>query len=185
MSSLSRRSLFVLSAIAVAGLLATLRPTGNRPGDLIPAASRESMPNVTLPDLHGQQWQFSSARGRVLLVNFWATWCLPCVEETPDLIRLAQEYGAKGVSVVGISQDEGGPETVRAFVAQHQIPYPILLPQATSSLANVAEVLPTTILVDRQGKIAKRYRGLTTHRVLAEDIDELLREPVSAAGTTP
>jgi cytochrome c biogenesis protein CcmG/thiol:disulfide interchange protein DsbE len=161
-------------------VLAVLMPRAdNPPGNVKPAAMRKAMPDFSLHDLGGADWKLSSHRGGVVLVNFWATWCGPCQEETPGLIRIAHRYGSKGLSVAGISMDEGGTAPVRKFLKDFGVDYPVMMPDSKFLLANEIENLPTTFLIDRQGRIAKTYVGGVREAVFRADIERLLGEPVT------
>ena len=141
-----------------------------------PAAQRKPLSELKLPDLGGREWRLSEQRGKVVLVNIWATWCPPCREETPLLVRLANDYKAKGLEVVGVSLDQGGKEVIEEFVAEYKVPYPILLPVPGSALTRV-EPIPTTILIDRQGRLAKKYVGAVPKSIIKTDVESLLAEP--------
>lgn len=155
------------------------RESGNPPGDVKPAATRMLMPDFTLKDMSGSVWQLSAHRGDVVLVNFWASWCSPCRAETPGLIRIAANYGPKGVAIAGISMDEGGAAPVRKFLSDFGVNYPVMLPDSNMLLAREVENLPTTFLIDRQGRIAKTYIGEVRETVFRADIERLLSEPAS------
>lgn len=114
------------------------------------------------------------------MINFWATWCPPCRQETPGLVKVSTDYRAKGVAVLGISLDEGGTEAIQAFVHEFHLPYPIGLVDPASSWASSVESLPTTILVDRDGRVAKTYMGAVRESVFQADIDRLLAEKPGA-----
>lgn len=161
-------------------VLAVLMPRAdNPPGNVKPVAQRQTMPDFALHDLGGASWKLSTHRGDVVLVNFWATWCSPCREETPGLIRIAHNYAKKGLTVAGISMDEGGPSGVRKFLRDYGVDYPVMMPDSNFLLANEIENLPTTFLIDRQGRIAKTYVGGVREAVFKADIERLLSEPVS------
>lgn len=120
------------------------------------------MPDFTLPMLNGGTFDASEQNGKVLLVNFWATWCAPCREEIPDLIALHEELKDEDFAVIGITVDTDGIELVQKFADQMQINYPILL-DATSEVAESfggVYALPTTFVVDKQGTITHRTMGL-------------------------
>lgn len=124
--------------------------------------SRDVMPDFTLPMLNGGTFDASEQNGKVLLVNFWATWCAPCREEIPDLIALHEELKDEDFAVIGITVDTDGIELVQKFADQMQINYPILL-DATSEVAESfggVYALPTTFVVDKQGTITHRTMGL-------------------------
>lgn len=162
-------------------VLAILRPTdwGTPAGSVKPVSARKKMPDFTLRDVGGNPWQLSTHRGDVVLVNFWATWCPPCREETPGLIRIARSYAARRVALAGISMDSGGVPAVRKFLQDFGVNYPMLLPDETFPLARNVEDLPTTFLIDRQGRIAKTYVGEVEERVFRADIEILLNEPAT------
>jgi cytochrome c biogenesis protein CcmG, thiol:disulfide interchange protein DsbE len=111
----------------------------------------------------------------VVLVNYWATWCEPCWEETPGLIRLSQEV--KGLAVVGVAIDEGGRAKVQKFVDEFHVPYPVVMPERMSQMEFGLEGVPTTILVDKQGRVAKSYVGAVRERDFRTDVEALLAEP--------
>jgi thiol-disulfide isomerase/thioredoxin len=139
-------------------------------------AERKAMPQIELSDLKGAPWRLSDHRGEVVLVNFWATWCTPCRMETPDLVRVAQQYGPRGVAFVGVSMDDQPKSAAPAFVSHYKIPYPVLVPDSGFTLGNAIESLPTTLLVDRNGRLAKAYTGAVTADRLRSDLERLLAE---------
>jgi cytochrome c biogenesis protein CcmG, thiol:disulfide interchange protein DsbE len=141
---------------------------------LVAAAHRHAMPDIKLNDLNGRTWRLQDHGGQVILVNFWASWCPPCREETPGLVHLAQSYRDKGVAVVGISMDEGGPAAVGKFVRDFHVTYPILMPSQRFPFANEVDSLPTSVLIDQQGKVAKTYIGAVSEATFGHDIDKLL-----------
>ena len=166
-----------IAVLAAAGgiLLFSLRPQQvNKERTLIPITHRREMPDITLSDLDGRTWRLRDHAGQVVLVNFWATWCPPCREETPGLVHLAKYYRDKGVAVVGISMDEGGVPAARKFARDYSVSYPILLPDGRFPFANGVEDLPTSLLIDQHGKVAKTYIGAVSETTFNRDIDKLL-----------
>lgn len=145
-------------------------------GRIVPVSERRAMPPLELTQLGGGTWRLAEHRGDVVLVNYWATWCQPCWEETPGLIRLAQ--GTKGLAVVGISLDEG--EGVQAkvakFVREFGVPYPVAFPRKMSQMAYGMTGVPVTILLDKQGRVAKMYEGAVRERDFKKDVGVLLGE---------
>jgi len=123
----------------------------------------------------GGVWNFADRRGRVVVVNYWATWCPPCRFETPGLVNVANEYGPRGVEVVGVSMDEDLAE-VPPFIEKYEIKYPILLPGDDPNLSSDGMALPTTFLYDKNGKLAKKYTGIVLESTLKSDIEELIKE---------
>lgn len=119
-------------------------------------------------------WNFGAQRGRVVLVNYWATWCFPCREEMPALVRLAEEYKSRGVEIVGVTMDEDLSE-VAPFVAEFQISYSILLPGGDPN-SSIVEGVPTSALYDKRGRLAKIYRGKVSESTLRADFERLLAE---------
>jgi thiol-disulfide isomerase/thioredoxin len=145
-------------------------------GGIRPAGERKVMPELVMSQLDGGTWRMTEHRGQVVLVNYWATWCEPCWQETPGLVRLSQELGPKGLAVVGVALDESGKEKVSQFVERFEVPYPVVMPENLSQLERGLEGLPETILVDRQGRVAKTYLGAVRRADFAEDVGVLLRE---------
>ncbi|MCC7080538.1 MAG: TlpA family protein disulfide reductase [Burkholderiales bacterium] len=118
------------------------------------------------------QWQ-----GKVLVVNFWATWCPPCLKEIPEFIRLQQRYGPKGVQFVGIAIDDSAQ--VVAFMAEHAMNYPVLMAKREGldlarAAGNRVGALPFTVVIDRQGKAAHVELGVLDEHRLAPLLDRLL-----------
>jgi len=111
-------------------------------------------------DLAGNDVSLSSLRGKVVLVNFWATWCPPCREEIPDLIELQEKYRDR-VQIVGVSQDAAPPRTVLEFVVQHRMNYPTVMstPEIEKLFPGVY-ALPTTFIIDPEGRLAKKHIGM-------------------------
>lgn len=157
-------------------LFLSMRQIHVRAGGMTPVAMRHLAPEMTLEQMDGGIWRLREHRGQVVLINLWASWCGPCREETPGLITLSREDEPKGLAVVGLSLDVGDREKVRAFVRQFQVPYPIVFPEPMSQLADTVEGVPTTILVDRKGRVAKTYVGAVQGAVFASDVDALLAE---------
>jgi cytochrome c biogenesis protein CcmG/thiol:disulfide interchange protein DsbE len=163
--------------IAVAFLYVLRLGDSVGPGDLAPPLTRSAVPDIAVTDLHGKSWKLADHRGQVVLLNFWATWCPPCREETPGLVRLGNAYAQNGLAILGVSLDEdGAPDVVREFVTRFRIPYPVALPGEHFALANAVQSLPTTLLIDKRGRLAKVYRGAASESTFRTDVDSLLRE---------
>ncbi len=166
---------FLLAAAAL-GVFMTLRHGPVRAGSLTPVAKRQLAPNMEFEQLDGGTWRLREHRGQVVLINLWATWCGPCREETPGLVRLFKDEEPKGLAVVGLSLDVGSREKVRSFAEQFRVPYPIVFPEPMSQLADTVEAVPTTMLLDKNGRVAKVYVGAVERAVFAVDVDALLAE---------
>jgi cytochrome c biogenesis protein CcmG/thiol:disulfide interchange protein DsbE len=145
-------------------------------GGIAPVGERRVMPALVLAQLDGGTWRMEDHHGQVVLVNYWATWCEPCWDETPGLVRLSRELGPKGLAVVGVSIDEGGKGKVKQFVDELHVTYPVALQEPMSQMARGMAGVPTTILVDRQGRVAKTYVGDVTERDFQTDVQVLLGE---------
>ena len=125
--------------------------------------------------LGGERWSLGDQVGKVVVLNFWATWCEPCRTEKPMLNRLAEELAAAGLEVAGISLDEGDTALVQKFIDEYKIGYTILMADPDSPWAGI-ENLPTTILVDKKGRMAERYVGAVPENELRRDVEALLKE---------
>jgi thiol-disulfide isomerase/thioredoxin len=134
--------------------------TGNHESTTVPEVG-SAMPEYSGKGLDGSTFSIKNELGRVVLLNMWATWCGPCRAEIPVLQALQGKYGAKGFKVIGVSLDDSSAQsTVRDFVRDRHIAYPVVL-DPDGNLANMfqATVIPTSVLVDRQGKILWRQVG--------------------------
>ncbi|MEO6928356.1 MAG: TlpA disulfide reductase family protein [Casimicrobiaceae bacterium] len=132
---------------------------------------------VTLPDLAGVPQSLQQWRGKVLVVNFWATWCVPCREEMPALVALQSRYGAKGLQIVGIGIDDAGK--MRQFTRSIDLNYPALdggygALELSRVVGNAAMALPYTVVLDRGGKVIAQQLGPFTARQLDELATQLL-----------
>lgn len=122
-----------------------------------------------------KDWNFADKRGKVLLVNYWATWCGPCRFETPGLVNISEEFKDKDFEIVGVTVDEN-LKAVSPFIESYKISYPILLPGNDPNLDGSGLKLPTTFLYDKQGRLAKKYTGMVLEMPLRSDINSLLDE---------
>ena len=120
-------------------------------------------PDVEFTELGGAPAHLSDFRGRVVLVNLWATWCAPCVAEMPSLVKLQQTIGRRDFVVVALSSDRGGARVVRPFIEEHRLETlaVYLDPKANATRKLGAQGLPTSILLDRQGREIGRILGGT------------------------
>jgi cytochrome c biogenesis protein CcmG/thiol:disulfide interchange protein DsbE len=163
------------AVLAVVAALAFLWDTDSgRPTPLKPVAERKPAGAFELRTIDGGTWRLSDNSGKVVLINFWATWCGPCRQETPDLVRVANEYRSHGFEIAGVAVDNAGPDAIRRFARRYEVPYAMLV--STAALAAEIQVLPTSLLVDRRGRVAKVYQGAITQRVLRSDVEQLLAE---------
>ena len=120
------------------------------------------MPEYSAMWLDGSKFELASTREKVVLLNLWATWCGPCRYEIPELQSLHAKFQPKGFEVIGVSVDESGVESVKQFVTEQKMTYPVVL-DAEGKLANILQtsILPTTVLLDREGRIVwKKYGAI-------------------------
>ena len=150
------KSRLILPLLALGAVLAL-------PASPASAADKTSVaPAFKLKDLEGKSVQLSDFKGKVVVLNFWATWCPPCRAEIPDLIALQKHYAPRGVVVLGVSLDEGGPSKVASFVKKMGINYPMVMgDQNISSAYGGIEVVPTTFIIDRKGNVISALQGAT------------------------
>ncbi len=133
---------------------------GQPPTLLTPAGDAAPLPpDTAVPLIDGQSLGLDSLRGQVLLLDFWATWCVPCTDALPAYGQIHDRLGSRGFTVVAVSVDED-PGAVQAFLRAHPLPYHVAIePQADLAGRLGVQMLPTTFLVDREGRIRKRYDG--------------------------
>jgi thiol-disulfide isomerase/thioredoxin len=125
--------------------------------------------------LSGQQLHLSDYRGKVVLLDFWATWCDPCREEIPHFVEFQDRYRDQGLQIVGISMDDG-PEPVREFYQQFKMNYPVVMGNATTGeLYGGVLGLPIAFLIDRDGRIYSKHIGATGSSIFEREIAILLR----------
>ena len=114
--------------------------------------------------------------GKVVLVNFWATWCPPCRKEIPSLIKIQDEYKDRGFSVIGISMDEGGRKLVSKFIKKLEVNYPVFIGKAKTARGFGGVMgIPVSFLVDREGNLVKRLDGYISEKVFNRELVKLLK----------
>jgi thiol-disulfide isomerase/thioredoxin len=151
--------------VALAGAVALLAGAYVARTQLAPSPlgkDASALLGVSLPDLEGREQPLAQWRGKLLVVNFWATWCAPCREEMPQFIKAQSEMGAKGLQFVGIAVDQA--DNAQKFAKEISLNYPTLVGgmgamQLSSTLGNDIMALPFTVVVDRQGRIAHTQLG--------------------------
>lgn len=127
---------------------------------------------VVLKDLNGRTVRLTDFKGKVVLLNFWATWCPPCRAETPDLVKWQREYGVRDLQVIGVTYPPTNRREVRRFVRELKVNYPILLGhKETKALFDSGETLPFSVVIDREGKVRENIEGI----LLPEEFDEKVK----------
>jgi len=140
------------------------------------AAARQhsAAPDFSLPQLNGQSLQLSDYRGKVVLLDFWATWCTPCREEIPHLVELQRKYRDQGLQIIGVSMDDS-PEPVREFYQRFQMNYPVVMGDAEIGERYGGVLgLPIAFVIGRDGRISVKHIGATDASVLEQDVKALL-----------
>jgi thiol-disulfide isomerase/thioredoxin len=172
-----RVSLSVLTAVTILAA-AAFAPTARTSSDVVPAASRKAAPAVSLKDAAGKRHQLSNYMGRVVLLDFWATWCTGCKLEIPWFVEFEKKYESEGLSAIGVAVDEEGWRTVKKYLAEHPITYPIVLGDfdVLEKRFGLPASLPVTLLIDRQGRIALTHPGVVERDKFEADIQALLAE---------
>jgi cytochrome c biogenesis protein CcmG/thiol:disulfide interchange protein DsbE len=149
-------------------------------GKIESVASNVAVPPFNLLNLKGEKVRSADFQGKVILLNFWASWCPPCREEIPFFNELYNRYKKEGLVVIGIALDRGGPEEVQKFVDKFKVEFIILrgdeaVVEAFNSLPGMGpfQGVPTTFLIDRQGQICRRFVGFTEKAVVEEAIQQV------------
>jgi cytochrome c biogenesis protein CcmG/thiol:disulfide interchange protein DsbE len=162
-----------------------VKPKGTvKVGILRSGTAAQLAPDFTLKDLDGKDVSLSQFKGKVVLINFWATWCDPCYIEIPWLIEMQQRYAAKGFTILGVALDEEGKSVVAPWVAKERFDvggqrlpmnYPILLgDDAVADKFGGLLGYPTSILISRDGKMIKRVTGILTYDEISKAIESQL-----------
>jgi peroxiredoxin len=139
--------------------------------------------DFSLPDLTGKVHTMAEFNGQITLINFWATWCPPCVEEVPKLNRLYTRYKTRGIQIVGIAMDKDRLNLLDQFVKKNDVSYLVLIGNeqtlsnlSTGALGKNFQGIPTTLLMDKKGQIYKRFDGSFDTEQLEEGLKALLNQ---------
>jgi len=143
-------------------------------------ARSEPAPAWKLQDINGKTVQLSDFKGKVVVLDFWATWCPPCRAEIPHFIELQKQYQSQGLVVIGVSLDQGGPGVVSSFAKQQNINYPIVMgtEDVAKAYGNI-EAIPTTFVIDPNGNITGKHIGFTEKSVFEDEIKKVLPPPTA------
>lgn len=173
-----RKTLLTLwaSALFLLALNLCAAPLQAQNGVLRRAEQRKQAPELGLQDAVGKQANLKDYRGKVVVLDFWATWCHGCIQEMPWFAEFQRKYGDKGLSVLGVSLDTEGWKVVKPFVEKAAVPYRIVLGNDASAQAYRIVNMPDTFLIDQQGRIAATYVGMVDKNGLEKNIQTLLAQ---------
>ncbi|HEY4392499.1 MAG TPA: redoxin domain-containing protein [Polyangia bacterium] len=169
-------AVLALSTVALAESAAW---TARHYDSLRPMRTGEPAPAFALPDVdHAETVSLAQLKGQVVVLDFWATWCGPCVAMLPTLDAVHQRWSARGVAFLGINSDGGGAtlDELKTFLAAHHIPYPVVIDDGSVGALYKVEALPTLVVIGRDGRIRQSFVGLTTERALARALEDATRD---------
>ena len=157
-----KKSLFYAAPLALTALIAGIWLAQTRYAPQPPTTSTDTLWQLGFPDAQAKLQPLSQWRGKILVLNFWASWCSPCREEIPDFVALRAQYQSKGVEFVGLAIDNQA--NVTQFLQRQPVNYPILIGEGAASnlarqLGNSSGALPYTIVLDRDGNIVLKHLG--------------------------
>ena len=164
----------VVTLVAMCPLLAS--QTASQPTHPAPQPGQPA-PDFVLPDSNGSPIRLSAYKGKVVLLDFWATWCTGCKVEIPWYVEFQNKYRNEGLTAIGVSMDDDGWKSVKPFLEEHKLNYPVVI--ANEDLANRyggLSSLPLTLLIDRNGKIAESDAGMVDKNAFENKIKALLQE---------
>ena len=166
-----RIALLLVLAALLSGFAIPVDARGATPA----SAAHHSAPGFSRMDLNHHPVSLTAYRGKVILLNFWATWCAPCLTEMPRFVEWQQQYAAQGLQVIGISMDDEATP-VRAFYQTHALNYPVVMgDEKLGGLYGGIFGLPVTFLIDRNGKIRFKHQGATDLNVIDAEMRTLLQ----------
>ncbi len=172
---MKKTPLIIIGIVILIAVVITINGRKHRTPNATSASNRPVAPEFSLPDLNGQTLNLSAYKGKVVLVDFWATWCAPCRKEIPRFVELQKQYGDQGFQIVGISMDDSaGP--VKDFYKEFNLNYPVVMgDEKTSDAYGGVLGLPVNIVVGRDGRIYAKHAGLIDLQALESEIKAQLQ----------
>jgi thiol-disulfide isomerase/thioredoxin len=165
---MSRKAIAIFSIITLLLIAGCTNKANEKEG------ATAAAPDFTLQDISGKKVRLADLKGKVVMLEFWATWCPPCRAEIPAIERLHTQYGGKGLTVLAIALDEGGWDDVKAFITERKISYTVLKGSEDVSAEYKIRLIPATFLIDKEGNIRKQYMGGGSNEALEQEIKALL-----------
>lgn len=169
-------SLRVLLGVSAAILVFGLAASTFVRASIVPVAARKPAPQFNLIDSTGAPVRLADLKGRVVLLDFWATWCHGCIQEIPWFMEFQDKYKSKGFAVIGVSMDDGGWKIVKPFIAAKKMNYPVVLNGEDLDKRYGLGAMPLAVLIDKQGKIADSHAGVVDKSRWESEIKLLLDE---------
>jgi peroxiredoxin len=171
--SSKRIVIYGVVALCLLGLYIASRRTAHRPR---PTASGNLAPDFTVTDIDNHKLSLADYKGKVVLLDFWATWCAPCRTEIPHFVEMQNKYGPDGFQVIGISMDDDA-QPVREFYRQYKLNYPVAVgdDKLAERYGGVLG-LPVNFIIDREGRIHAKYLGATDVSVFDQEVKTLLEQ---------
>ncbi len=174
-----QRHMFKIGGIVVLILLMAylLIPDSVWQSGVVPIGKRQQGDVLTFKTLDGTgKWSLAEHSGKVVLVNYWATWCRPCIEEMPLLARIYNDYRDKQFELIGVTADND-LSIVSSFLEKNPVPYPIYVPDSNDPVVGGSfYILPAALIYDKEGRLAKKYTGMVDEATLRADIETLVAE---------
>ena len=159
--------------VAIALLASASAPAS---AELLNASTRKPANDFSLPGRDGKAVKLSALKGKVVLLDFWATWCTGCKVEIPWFIEFDKAYRTQGLAAVGVAMDDDGFKTVEPYLKGHPIPYTIVAGTVDAAAPYGISALPVTVLIDRKGRVAARHVGVVDKKMFEAELKQLLSE---------
>jgi peroxiredoxin len=175
------RRAFAAITLGVGLLVGSMLWPIESPASLAPGNLRKMAPTFALADSKGAMVNLADFRGKVVMVDFWATWCHGCKTEIPWYMEFQKKYADRGLSVIGVSMDDDGWKSVKPFLQENKLNYPVVTGNQDLAKEYGVDSMPVTLLVDRDGRIADSHSGVVNKDAFEQEIRMLLREVGNAS----